>query len=323
MADVPPPPPGRVVSSTHAHSRRPSASFGDLLHARWAWRHAADDAAHERYELARALFEAEHGRIVDDYWCTTDIAGLAICCRQQAWRRERWSLHRITGSLAVGRPEYASLLLHGATESVRASNVLRGMSQRIAIANLFSLHRDVMAALQREDDDPTGRHSFERDLRDIAKYIGEAGARQAQVAYLEGVVRGLLALVVLAPLLALVLSRVAVPGVDTTLLVGCLIAGALGAAMSVLNRMSSGRLEISREVGRASVTNRAHVRSLGVARPFIGATFALLLYFAFKGALLEQIHIPPTPSGQFAFFVASAFLIGFGERFAKEIVGSA
>ena len=57
--------------------------------------------------------------------------------------------------------------------------------------------------------------------------------------------------------------------------------------------------------------------------PFIGATFALLLYFAFKGALLEQIHIPPSPSGRFAFFVASAFLIGFGERFAKEIVGSA
>jgi hypothetical protein len=324
MSDLALPAPARVHAETFARSRRQSASFGDLVHARWQSKMApTDDSAREHYEATRERFEAEQGKIVDDYWSAREPAGIAICCQRLRWGREQWSLHRITGSLAAGHPEFSRLLLHGGREAVRAGNVLRGMTQRVAVMNLFSLNRDIMAALEGGHGHPAGVKAYARDLHDVGRYVGEAGARQAQIVYLKGVMRGLLALVALAPLLALALSAVAVPGVDGTLFVGCVIAGSFGAAMSVLNRMSGGRFDISHEVGRAYVTNREYVTNLGLARPFIGATFALLLYFAFQGELLQQVHVPPSPSGEFAFFIASGFLIGFSERFAKEIVRTA
>ena len=89
---------------------------------------------------------------------------------------------------------------------MRAANVLSGMTQRIATSNLFSLTRDVMASLESEKGEPTGLADYKSDLRNIEDYAGQAGARQAQIVYLKGLMRGLVALVVLAPLLALALS---------------------------------------------------------------------------------------------------------------------
>ena len=82
-------------------------------------------------------------------------------------------------------------------------------------------------------------------------------------------------------------------------------------------RMSAGKFDVNHEIGREYVTN------LGLARPYIGAIFALLLYFAVQGRPAPQIRTPTDGAGEFAFFVAFGFLIGFSERFAKEIVRSA
>lgn len=300
-----------------ARSRRQSASFGDLVHARWQSKTApADEAERARYETTRALFESEHGKIVDDYWSGQQPAGVALCCKRLSWGRLEWSLHRSMGSLAAGHPEYSPLLLHVARQSVRASNILRGMTQRIAISNLFALSRDIMTSLDTKGGG-RGLSAYQRDLHAIAADAREAGAREAQVVYLKGLMKGVAALIVLVPALATLFSSVSVPDVDSKLFVGCLIAGSLGAVMSVLMRMSSGKLQVSHEFGRE------YLSKLGFARPFIGAIFALLLYFAFKGNLLQQISVPDPDKGEFAFFVTSGFLIGFSERFAKEIVRTA
>jgi hypothetical protein len=294
--------------------RRQTASFGDLVRAKCEAKGDAD----AEYERIRRLFEAEHGKIVDDYWPDREHTGIALCCKKKGrWGREHWSLHRSMGDLAAGRPAFSSLLLHTARESVRATNVLAGMTQRIAVANLFALNRDIMASLDSKTPARTAPAAFQRNLRDINRYASEAGARQAQVIYLKGLVIGLLALVVLAPLAGLVLPPAAVPGSDASLFAGCLVAGAFGATMSVLIRMSGGKFDVNHEVGRGYVTN------LGFARPYIGAIFALLLYFAAGGGLLHQVQVPHSSQGRFAFFVAAGFLIGFSERFAKEIVRTA
>ena len=81
----------------------------------------------------------------------------AVTCRQRGrWGRQRWWLHRQTGSLATNHPEFSRLLRDAARQSVRASNVLCGMSQRIAISNLFSLTRDIIGSLDVVDAAPTG-----------------------------------------------------------------------------------------------------------------------------------------------------------------------
>jgi hypothetical protein len=69
------------------------------------------------------------------------------------------------------------------------------------------------------------------------------------------------------------------------------------------------------EVGRRSI------RRLGSFRPFIGAIFALVLYFALRGNLL-QIK-PATGHATIYFYAALAFLGGFSERWARVVLGSA
>jgi len=313
---------------------RGSASFGDLVQSRWNSTHADGDEARERYhakhqEILRR-FQAEHGEIVHDYWSEAAPAAVAVTCRPTRFHRgQKLALHRRTEQLSASQPEFSRLLLRIDRQAVRGSNVLAGMSQRIAITNLYSLTRDVTTYLEADQAVRLGRSkngipehdatlaAYDSELKNIAHYVGEAGSRQAQIIYMQGMMRGLLALIVLAPLMALMFGALDVPGVDSTLFVACLVAGSFGAAMSVLMRMSGGRFVVNHEIGREYVTN------LGFARPFIGAIFALLLYFAFRGELLQQVEPPPGPQGEFAFFVASGFVIGFSERFAKEIVRAA
>jgi hypothetical protein len=124
-------------------------SFADLVDARWRSIAAPEDAAErERYEATRARFEREHGRIVSGHFAARHAAGVAICCRHLSWGRLQWSVHRSMGGLAAGRPELSPLLLHTAGESARASGVLSGMAQRVAVARLFTLNRNVMTALE-------------------------------------------------------------------------------------------------------------------------------------------------------------------------------
>jgi hypothetical protein len=334
MSDLALPQPATLRPLALLGASRGSASFGDLVEARWNFTRAHDDDARERHhskylEILRR-FEAEHGEIIHDYWSDAAPAAVAVTCRPTRFKRgQKLTLHRRTEQLSASRPEFSRLLLRIDRQAVRGSNVLAGMSQRIAITNLYSLTRDVTTYLEADQAVRLGhsKHgipehgatlsAYDTELKDIAHYVGEAGSRQAQIIYLQGMMRGLLALIVLAPLLALMFGALDVPGVDSTLFVACLVAGAFGAAMSVLMRMSGGRFVVNHEIGREYVTN------LGFARPFIGAIFALLLYFAFRGELLQQVTPPTGPQGELAFFVASGFLVGFSERFAKEIVRAA
>jgi hypothetical protein len=311
----------RALSRRVARSSDRTASFGDLVHSRWAHtQDATDEHARRRYAETRERFEDEHGKIVDDYWSEGQPAGVALCCRRVRFGRLEWSLHRVMGSLAAGRSEYSPLLLRIARQSVRANSLLRGMTQRMATANLFALSRDIMASLETDGD---GRakvqeiEAYKRDLHYIASYAGEAGRRAARVVYLKGLLWGVLALAALAPALAYVLSSVSVPDVDSTLFVGCLLAGSLGAVMSVLIRLGGDSLDVDHQFGRDYLT------SLAAVRPLIGAVFAVLLYFAFKGNLVAQVDVSGRGAGEFAFFVTSSFAVGFSERFAKQIVRTA
>ena len=61
------------------------------------------------------------------------------------------------------------------------------MTQRIAVANLFALNRDIMASLDSEGDDARRRRDGVPPRPALHQlYAGEAGARQAQVVYLKG-----------------------------------------------------------------------------------------------------------------------------------------
>ena len=93
----------------------------------------------------------------------------------------------------------------------------------------------------------------------------------------------------------------------------CLTAGAVGAFVSVLSRMSSpAKFELDPEVGRRAIFY------LGAYRPLVGAVFGLASYFLLQSSLLQ------VQSGkEFATFVVAAFLGGFSERFVKVMLHTA
>ena len=99
--------------------------------------------------------------------------------------------------------------------------------------------------------------------------------------------------------------------------VAALVAGALGAVVSVMQRINSGKFELEYDVGGR------YAFFLGGLRPLIGGTFAMAITFAFDGGLL---HIPvaagaDTHDRRLALLVL-AFLAGFSERWAQDTLTS-
>lgn len=142
-------------------------------------------------------------------------------------------------------------------------------------------------------------------------YYDRSAQRQAQVEYFLGMAAGLLALVAVLTALA------KAPGVhvDTVALLYTPLAAGLGAFVSVLARMTRGQLILAYESGR-TVT-----RLLGFIRPLLGAIFGAAVYVLIKGGLVT--FDPPAQKSELLFYVGIAFIAGFSERFAQDMVARA
>ena len=124
---------------------------------------------------------------------------------------------------------------------------------------------------------------------------------------------GVLALCAITVPVGLLLAASDVP-VNLTTFFGCLIAGALGALVSVVTRMSADKFHVRHEVGRS------YVQRVAAFRPFIGGVFGLLVYFALQGGVIRQLDVPTDERDRFAFFLVLAFAAGFSERLVKEVL---
>jgi NAD(P)-dependent dehydrogenase (short-subunit alcohol dehydrogenase family) len=98
--------------------------------------------------------------------------------------------------------------------------------------------------------------------------------------------------------------------------VAALVAGALGAVVSVIQRINARAFHIDYDVGKP------YAFFLGGLRPLIGGAFAIALAFAFDSKML---HLPvPTnnPKSEHLALVVISFLAGFSERFAQDTLAS-
>jgi hypothetical protein len=92
-------------------------------------------------------------------------------------------------------------------------------------------------------------------------------------------------------------------------------AGALGAAISVTQRMHSGDLTID---FRAPASR---LRLFGGIRLVLGAVLGVVLFAIVEsGQLLPAIKLPTRIGPELAFFGVLGFLAGFNERFAQDVV---
>lgn len=164
-------------------------------------------------------------------------------------------------------------------------------------------------------EDPREAASLERELAQAERYYARSAQRTAQLQYFVGMLGFGLPL-----LLGFTLAAALVGWIDplSEPLIVCLLVGGLGAVVSVMNRMTSGKLVLTAESGRATI------RLLGAIRPLIGAVFGVAVYVLLAGGLIT-IAQATTGSGvtRTYFYAGIAFAAGFSERFAQDMIAGA
>ena len=305
-------------------SRR--VSFSELVDA-WALRESGP-AQEERYQELRAAFVRDHGEITDGYICESGPMAVALTAvrprpleRKLLRYQDKIEMYSETERLVRMHPEVAQILHRAEVQYVSVRNALRGLSQRLLVNWLFVWTRDLMLVSIPNPDGTVVPLSVEeiddqgKELDRIDAHYQQAAAREAQIVYLGGMLIGVLALCAITIPVGLLLAASDTP-VNLTTFFGCLIAGALGALVSVVTRMSADKFHVRHEVGRS------YVQRVAAFRPFIGGVFGLLVYFALQGGVIRQLDVPTDERDRFAFFLVLAFAAGFSERLVKEVLRS-
>ena len=306
-------------------------------------RKAIEDEFRNRW----AKFEMRYGRIDDAFWSIRDASAVALTIKEEPVRR-RWfheilfwrpdhelrpRFHRATDWATQDEPKIAEALDECETLAVRAEEILRGPSELIALRRIHAVASHILGFVDREwgreeatPDDRRTRDEDERDtfvarqrqeLAKIEYFYNGSGNQQARIMFFWGMAQGLLALAVLT----IVTSALAflIDHLDGgklhwgihQLFVISVMAGALGAILSVLSRMASltGKFDLDHELGRKNV------RWIGIYRPFVGGIFGAATFLMLASGILQTES--PGADQEFAYYGILALFSGFFERFTK------
>jgi hypothetical protein len=330
-----------LTDQAYGEAGLPQASatgFAELVWVHYRWEQAFHSGEpvppklEAEYRRRLGAFEEEHGQLLSAYWCRSSASAVTLTVKP-AWGPLRYfgrepsiRFHRATDWLTRDAPTLAHVLHRCDALAIRASEVLRGTSERIALQLIVAVASHVLAFLDgaRETPGAAAARKFarqeQRELDLIAAYYDRAASKAGRIVYFWGMMAGVLVLAMLAPILAGLLYLGGLwdgPNAsETNLFFACYAAGALGALVSVLTRMASEKTKfvLDYEVGRKPI------RRLGSFRPFIGAVFGLAVYFVVQSGVLQ---FEPPDEKEFYFFTTIAFLAGFSERFTKVILDHA
>jgi hypothetical protein len=344
----------QIAAAIPEHGPHPDMgppSFAELVWCHYLWREQLrglgrttdgrdlDVPLEAAYRRRLAAFQAHNGRIVDAYWCRSEASAVAITSKEPARfarrfmrRSARMRFHSATDWKTARSPGLAMLLQDCETLAIRVSEVLNGTSQRIAVRWIMSVASFLLARADMEpprlqDKRRTAATTQARahvapELRTIENYYLKAAEKRARMVYVWGMVQGIIGFGLLIAVVAGYLeaaSRPTLHDANAQQLGATIVAGAVGALISVLLRMDERRtstFKIDAEIGGRAV------RRLGLFRTTVGAILATAIYCTLKAGLLQQITIP-TDSKAIYLFTVVAFFAGFSERWAQIVLGSA
>jgi hypothetical protein len=212
------------------------------------------------------------------------------------------------------------LLIECERLSDKANAYVSGLDLRIIHQQLFTHAGEAAALLDRRIDcrmkspkrapkDAKSVKYVRSSLRAIERECDESAQRDAQLRYFAGMVVGVGAIVVAT----YQLGGLNIPG-SHRLANASFVAGAVGAVMSVLMRLTSGGLVLRYRVGPW------FTRFLGFFRPLIGSVFGILMYFLISSGGALALQAPSGFDKRYYFFAVVAFIAGFSERFAPDML---
>jgi len=285
------------------------------------------------YRETKQAFEHRYGELVEAYWCQEEASAVAVTAKRRPWWLRALGFDPLVRFHQVGdwetrhAPAIAASLHVCETQAVKVAEVLRGSSERIAMLWIYSIAQHLLGFVERSHGDPDAASADaeaarqHNELVQVEDYYHRAGAKAGRLVYVSGMLYGVVALALLALALVPLLKLFGVFHSNDLRIQEFFVAysaGAIGAVVSVVSRMASTRegrrFSVDFEVGRPAL------RWLGSFRPFLGAIFGLVVYFALRGQLIQ---VKPESVREFEYYTVFAFLAGFSERFTQVILGSA
>jgi hypothetical protein len=313
-----------AVADSPAAATPPAAlTFPELVyaHQRWhkAMRGADGDAAEAAFHHAVTRFEQEHGRIVHAYWCSRIESAVALTERPasrllRSFSHPRLRFHRASDWATKGEPAVAAQLHRCDELAIRAEHVLTGLRRRVCMQLAMTAAAHVLSLVDDRAAHPDAAHTLsaveqeKARLDEVEAYYREAANGQAQMVYFAGMAASAAVLAGVGTVLWIALSH--------RQLFGALIAGSIGAVVSVIQRINTGTFDVEYDVGRG------YVFFLGALRPAIGAVFGLAISFAVTSGMLHLPVVGTGPEARFAALLVVTFFAGFSERWAQDTLAA-
>jgi len=148
-------------------------------------------------------------------------------------------------------------------------------------------------------------------------YFRRAAQRRAQLRYLGGVIGGLGIIAAVGFLLSLGLSQLPDIQDQSRMYLASLIAGGMGALLSVLFGMTSGNLRLHTLFANAE-SGPTPLVAAGALRPLLGALSGTVVYVLLQSGLLP-LDVQDGAAGTH-FYIAVAIVAGFSERWARGVL---
>ena len=207
---------GKPAILDDAPKRR--VTFPDLVRIHFRWRQAVryDSTVTEEerarldreYHEALDIFEDEHGPLINAYWCADVESAVALTAGKpnNGWIRRLLSVsprfHRVSDWATRDEPDIARALHHCDELAVRAGEVLRGRSRRIAIQLVMTSACHLLSLIDARGQNPPQMHKAAvvaelRELAEVGQSYRQSANGDAQLVYFAGMAVGIAALVLL------------------------------------------------------------------------------------------------------------------------------
>jgi len=281
---------------------------------------------HERlsdlYFRALPIFIANCGGIAESFYADEFVAGVLLTQQDELLSNIWWDEFNFDTIPARSlESDFNDLRL-------RAKLYLSEDHRRMCTARLFRLYKTLITSLHLEylrwrdaprvDGKPARSSEYLADigqlrleLDDVVETYKINALERGRVIYVAAAAIGAAAIVGSAGM-AVALSGFA----NTGIWPGVIAGGALGALLSVLERLTRGALGVQFESGFLALAVS------GFSRPLVGSLSGLALAMLVKGSVVLPLVKASSASDESFFFAAVAFLAGFIERLLKDVLGN-
>jgi hypothetical protein len=325
-----------VATREHlGHHDRQQVTFPDLTWDHFHWEQQRRTGrcerpkAANRYRETRAAFEARYGEIVGEYWSIVEPSGVAMTLKKaplllSPFINDRREFHRSTDWVTRHNPPLADVLFDCENLSIRICEVLRYTSESVGLKRIMAVASHVLGVIDRAGGEVDNEQALaiadkeDLELRDIRDYYRRAGVRIGRTVYTQGMIIGVMLMAALVTLVVVPLVLWGSVKWDQNLqgIVVSAAAGAIGALVSVLQRMAS---EKSKFVVHYDLGKRT-LYMLGSYRVVLGAVFGVFTYFVLASHVLGTT--PPPKANPLYYYGSLAFVAGFSERFTQVLAKS-